>query len=429
MTFTHALSTNNYGPAKFIVSSSAANGTHTNIAAALTAASSGDTIFLRPGTYTEDISLKAGVNLAAFGGDGFTPNVIILGNTTASYNGTVTLTGIQLKTNSAACLTISGSNTSTLYLNACNIDANNATGISCNNANFGIFIANCYLQSESNNLLFAVTNISGLSIRDSKIASGTGASTVAAGGVSIQNCRCESFSITTSSTGSVVVYNSNLDNSSLNQTVFTTGGIGGITIGNSSLSSGTASTISVGSGTVCTISNCNLGSSNTNCITGLGTLQYGNLVFTSSSSTINTTTRNALIISPRGESWTPTVIGSTSAGTVTYTVQLGTYMRIGSLVFISWSLAWTTGTGTGNLQIGGLPINIINTANLRSVGAVLIGNSLTPPATSVTSWAAAAGDVTTTGLLIQAADATGNTVNYAYSAQGRCNGSIWYWVA
>jgi pectin methylesterase-like acyl-CoA thioesterase len=65
MTFTHALSTNNYGPAKFIVSSSAANGTHTTIAAALTSASTGDTIFIRPGTYTENLTLKAGVNLTA----------------------------------------------------------------------------------------------------------------------------------------------------------------------------------------------------------------------------------------------------------------------------------------------------------------------------------------------------------------------------
>ena len=46
MTFTHALSTNNYGPAKFIVDALVANGTHTTIASALTSASSGDTIFL-----------------------------------------------------------------------------------------------------------------------------------------------------------------------------------------------------------------------------------------------------------------------------------------------------------------------------------------------------------------------------------------------
>ena len=79
MTFTHALTTGNYGPAKFIVSANVYEGTHTTIAAALTSASSGDTIFIRPGTYTENLTLKAGVNLCAYECDGQTPNVTVIG--------------------------------------------------------------------------------------------------------------------------------------------------------------------------------------------------------------------------------------------------------------------------------------------------------------------------------------------------------------
>ena len=116
MTFTHALSTNNYGPAKFIVDASAANGTHTTIAAALTSASSGDTIFIRPGTYTENLTLKAGVNLCAFDCDDLTPNVTISGKATFTAAGTVTISGIRLQTNSDFLLAVTGSAASIVHL-------------------------------------------------------------------------------------------------------------------------------------------------------------------------------------------------------------------------------------------------------------------------------------------------------------------------
>src|SRR6187431_1669292 len=95
--------TNKWGTAKWIVDPSvAAVCTHTTIAAALTSASSGDTIFIRPGTYTENITLKAGVNLTAYGSDDSlngTGVVIINGTCTFTAAGSVTLYGLQLQTN------------------------------------------------------------------------------------------------------------------------------------------------------------------------------------------------------------------------------------------------------------------------------------------------------------------------------------------
>jgi hypothetical protein len=52
----------------------------------------------------------------------------------------------------------------------------------------------------------------------------------------------------------------------------------------------------------------------------------------------------------------PTVVGSTSGGTANY--LFGTtarYTKIGRVVYVEIWLAWDTGTGTGNLLIGGLP--------------------------------------------------------------------------
>src|SRR5512135_3481216 len=125
MGFLMALKTadNNFGTAKFIVSGAYSDGcTHITIASALTDASSGDTIFIRPGTYTENLTLKAGVNLTAFTGDGSlntTSNVVILGKCTMTTAGTVNISGVQLKTNSDFFLAVTGSANSIVNLNSC----------------------------------------------------------------------------------------------------------------------------------------------------------------------------------------------------------------------------------------------------------------------------------------------------------------------
>jgi hypothetical protein len=49
--------------------------------------------------------------------------------------------------------------------------------------------------------------------------------------------------------------------------------------------------------------------------------------------------------------FTPVAEGTSSAGTGTYTVQIGRYTRIGNRVFFSCGLGWSAHTGTGNLQI------------------------------------------------------------------------------
>ena len=56
--------------------------------------------------------------------------------------------------------------------------------------------------------------------------------------------------------------------------------------------------------------------------------------------------------------WSPTVIGSTTAGTVTYFGRIGRYTKIGDLVTFTLYLNWGSGTGTGDLQISGLPFTV-----------------------------------------------------------------------
>jgi len=54
-------------------------------------------------------------------------------------------------------------------------------------------------------------------------------------------------------------------------------------------------------------------------------------------------------------SWTPTLYGATTAGTTTYDLQAGHYVKIGTLVYCVFRLGWSNLTGTGGARIGGLP--------------------------------------------------------------------------
>jgi hypothetical protein len=96
-----------------------ANLPYLTIAKAISAASSGTTIFVFPGTYTESITLVAGVNLTCPVEYG----VYIIGNHTANFSGTVVCENIVLQNASSAAsgtvLTFSGTGAQNLiFLNS-----------------------------------------------------------------------------------------------------------------------------------------------------------------------------------------------------------------------------------------------------------------------------------------------------------------------
>lgn len=64
--------------------------------------------------------------------------------------------------------------------------------------------------------------------------------------------------------------------------------------------------------------------------------------------------------------FTPTVVGSTSAGTGTYTNQQGNYTRVADRCFFNLRVTWSATTGTGNLLIGGFPFTSNTGANTHN---------------------------------------------------------------
>ena len=74
--------------------------------------------------------------------------------------------------------------------------------------------------------------------------------------------------------------------------------------------------------------------------------------------------------------WTPVISGTTAAGAGTYSVQVGRYTKIGNKVTAHLNLTWSAHTGTGNMNIGGLPFTAANVTNLTPA-AIAYANNLT----------------------------------------------------
>lgn len=80
-------------------------------------------------------------------------------------------------------------------------------------------------------------------------------------------------------------------------------------------------------------------------------------------------TRTKEVITYTTGSYTPTMVGGTTAGTTGYSVQAGEYTRWGRVVHAQGRVSWTSATGTGVTRIS-LPFTSTSTANI--FGAVSI---------------------------------------------------------
>lgn len=337
---------NNFSTAKWIVNKTAGLGTHTTIASALTSAASGDTIFVMPGTYTENPTLKAGVNLSAYSCDAMTPNVTISGNCTFSTAGTISITGINLQTNSGACLTVGGSAVSIVNISNCNLNALNTTGLSytTTNASSKVFIFNCTGDVGTTGIaLFAMSSTGTLNFNNCKFTNtgaSTTANTISAGAFNPVYCVFKN-PVTTSSTGAIGSSWCTFDSSAQNITALTHGGTGGGFISFCEFSSGTASAISIGTGAALSLLQSDITSGNTNAITGVGSITYSKLTFSGTSQKINTTT--TAIFAP--ESY-PSFLAHKSANTTLATGDSTVVTVLFDTVDFDTLTNYTAGTGT-----------------------------------------------------------------------------------
>lgn len=308
---------NNFGVSDFIVDGSGLSrgATHTTIASALTSASSGDTIFIRPGTYTENLTLKAGVNLCAFntdcgigysGGEGI---VIISGKATFSSAGTVGITGIELKTNSDFSLVVSGSAASTVNLINCNIYCSNNTGISLTSTGGAIInLFSCVGNLATTGIGFwsvsgtaSVLNVNNCVLDNS--GTSLTASTNSAGTVNINNCLIRA-PLSNSGTAAILrVLNSDINpqGDAISVNIGSTVASDNNIISQCRLRSATMAAnecVTIAASADCLVTESTLSTNATNAITGSGTLRYSGLAFPGTGHGISTSTVTARFFRP-----------------------------------------------------------------------------------------------------------------------------------
>ena len=255
-----------------------ARGTFSTIASAIAAASSGQTVFIRAGTYTENLTLKAGVNLIAFKGTEQNNSVQISGKMTANFSGTgVILSNIDFTNTGDNILLFSGSSITALQFENCFFSAVNTTAISITNSNASAFLKfnNTTLNLETTGIAYYVSTgaaqVFFYYCTLGNTGSSTTASTNSANPVVYRWCTI-STPLATSGTGLLDLRF--CDVATGNTTAITTAGTGTLEVFETFINSGLATAISVGSGTTARVHGGVIASTNTNTISGAGTLEY-----------------------------------------------------------------------------------------------------------------------------------------------------------
>jgi len=75
--------------------------------------------------------------------------------------------------------------------------------------------------------------------------------------------------------------------------------------------------------------------------------------------------------------FTPRIDGGTSAGSGTYSQQIGRFQRVGNRVSCLIRLAWSAHTGTGDIRIAGLPFTVSNASGVNIHVGSMFASGLT----------------------------------------------------
>ncbi len=282
---------------RWIVDPLGFNGTHTTITAATAAATSGDTILIMDGTYTENITIKDGVNYFSYGSFPSSPNyskstVTWIGRLTdGGASASITSVGIVFVTNGNYVSDVSGG--STMSFVSCQFVGSNFTLFNVNGSLSNISLRGCTGSITGPTATLFNVNNGLLQIADCKFIN-SGVSTtpsVVSGGTAQISWSEVDCPISTTTTGAFNSIHSIISTSATNTTCVTLSGTSTAGIVSSQLSPGSAAALNIGSGTVATVTNCTVSSSATNVFTGAGTINTAGNACTSSSgnnvSTIN----------------------------------------------------------------------------------------------------------------------------------------------
>ncbi len=429
---TNLANINPMSSARWIVDSLGFNGTHTTIASAITSATSGDTIFVLPGTYTENLTLKAGVNIVANPGDEYLPNVTIVGKCTFTATGTVNISNIRLQTNSDFFLAVTGANASIVNLENCYLNCANNTGISftVTNTSSQISLTNCEGNVGTTGIALFAFSGTGVMQFDYCNFTNTGAtltnSTCSAGTLFVAWTEFN-IPIAVSGVAGAIEAKFSFFNVGTTTPLTLTNTTSTNTFESCSIGGGTNSAVSIGAGCTTGIFNSGINSQNTNALTGAGTLQAPSNTFTGTSFANNVTTITPFPFGLTG-TFTPTLrFGGASVG-ITYGTRLGKYWLIGEMVFIDIVVVLTNkGVSVGAATVAGLPFTSANDSHGPILSIFPLFNAF--PAGTTVFTANVNSNSTVIALTSYGAGALGAVSDVEFTNTSQFNITGFYWCA
>jgi hypothetical protein len=249
--------TNDYATSRIIVSQTPGQGNFTTIAAAVaaatSAASAGSVIFLMPGIYVENITMRNGVNFAAYAATGEygDPNVIITGK--FIDNGVAvncSLNNIGLQNNGDYVMSLSAG--SSVQLVDCDVNAVNHAALNMTNSLANIYLYQCTGNVNTTGIGFYSISAGDLWVHESQLTNFGGtttASSTSSGSVTMYDSQID-FPLACTSAGAYFLQNCIIDTAVLNAAAVTLSGNQTSTFSFCSMSTGTASCIISNTGTV-----------------------------------------------------------------------------------------------------------------------------------------------------------------------------------
>lgn len=298
----HRIGINPMSPARWIVDqlSLGQNGTSTTIGAAIASASPGDTIFVLPGNYVENLlSIPAGLNITGFTGDGFTGNVTITGHHTYTADGTLSFDNIQFNSDASNTFTVSGGNSSIIDFNNCEFNVNNnitAAVLSSGPVSSGYNFTNCTFNVKSATGRFIAVIGGGLATfllcKSNNPILSTTANVCSSGFINaVYSDFTQAFSF--SGSGSGTWEHSLIGNTANNTTCLALTSNSFLSFKWCRFDSGTAVAVTIGPLSAPEMMNCNFfgAPAGGNIITGTGALLYSNLAYNGTAADISVTTQ------------------------------------------------------------------------------------------------------------------------------------------
>lgn len=256
------------------------------------------TVFIRPGTYTEDVILGANISLAAFEGDSDSATVILKGKLTVAVGGNMSISGIRLQTNGDYSVAQSAA---TVTFKDCYFDTFDHNSLLLSGGT--TYIVNCKGEiNDAGSTLFEEVGGGNVKFRNSIFSNTSGSQVTSTITNSFFASDYSTFVFPISTTGASTFgakFSQFVCNGPVDSLALTFNGTGAEShiIRYCYIAAETLACVSLGAGNVTQMTDCELNTDAANAVTGAGTWFYSNIMLEGMTTGVNVATQTPIGLS------------------------------------------------------------------------------------------------------------------------------------